>query len=628
MIGIGDIRKLCLSMIVPGRLEETYHIKSAERRQLIRLIHSVFNHRFDDTIQNAPEIDDPLLAAPPELRSQCPAELKELLHNLGSFLSTSRTMPRIKPMGHCLGNLLLTASIFMVADACSDKPPSLTTIRKGIDRIARAIGAPPGSLHPATAAPGQLVFKYANGVATHGQSKTSTARRGFPIERVYIEFYKRPSINAHAIRALQAADIIILAPGSLYTSSIPVLLVPAIAEAIRNNRNALKILAANFWVEEGETDITHSNERRAYRVSELLDAYERNIPGGRRGLFHCVLSTNLEHIPSSILRNYAFEGKRPLYLDRKQVTRMHIKPIESSISSIEYLQSAGRIHHDPRKFALAVRTLMYAHSKEPGKPADNTASSNAADPARESAVLRGKKLLCDYWMSINRTLDTCVFEQPILRDTLMDLIWKNRDIQVEHVACLSTARTIPAREWDRSTAWDNVLGYYDPQDNTCKFHSQLLKDPERLKSNMLIVLGESVLGNYIQERLWLTPGNNHTWGSRCFQIKLLEPHRRTCLLNPDQLHEYLILARMVAHPAERGVYRITLNNDDGFIPPGLLFGFMYAWYLDNAYAPVMENEMAILHLPEKNLIPHQVQEYRRKKALVDFFRRHVFKNQV
>ena len=81
---------------------------------------------------------------------------------------------------------------------------------------------------------------------------------------------------------------------------------------------------------------------------------------------------------------------------------------------------------------------------------------------------------------------------------------------------------------------------------------------------------------------------------------------------------------MVPHSTDRSVYRITLNNQDGFLPPGLLFGLMYAWYLDNSYEPVMENEMSILHLKEGTLIPHQVQEYRRKKALVDFFRKEVF----
>jgi len=626
MIGIGDIRKLCLSMIVPARLEDTYRIDSTRRRELIRLIHAVFNHRFGDDTLTAPEIADPLLSAPPELRYACPESLKKELHELGAFLTTSTAMPHIEPAGHCLGNLLLTASIFMATDSYCDKPPSIIAMRKGIDRISRLIGVPPGSLHPATSAPGQLVFRYANGIETHGQSKTSTARRGFPIERVYIEFYKKPSINAHAIRALQAADIIILAPGSLYTSSIPVLLVPAIAEAIRANKTALKILAANFWVEEGETDITHTDNRRGFRVSELLDAYEHNIAGGRHDLFHCVLSANLDHIPGSILRNYAFEGKRPLYLDRLKVESMHIKPVESGISSVENLQSAGIIHHDPQKFALAVRTLLFAHSKKPVKSATAPTHVPTYTAPLQSPVLRGNQLLCDYWSSMNAALEARVFEPESLRNTLMNLVWNNRDIRVEHVTRFKAARVIEDREWNRNTAWDNVLGYYDPEDNCCKFHSQLLNDPDRLSSNMLIVLGESILGRYIQKRGWIQPDDKDSWGSRCFQIKLFEPEQRTCLLSPEHLHEYLVLARLVAHPKERGIYRITLNNDDGFIPPGLLFGLMYAWYLDNTYVPVMENEMAILHLQEKTLIPHQVQEFKRKKALVDFFRKRVFRN--
>jgi hypothetical protein len=85
---------------------------------------------------------------------------------------------------------------------------------------------------------------------------------------------------------------------------------------------------------------------------------------------------------------------------------------------------------------------------------------------------------------------------------------------------------------------------------------------------------------------------------------------------------------MVAHPDEQDVFRITLNDNDGFIPPGLLFGLMYAWYLDNTSVPVMENEMSILHLQEKSLIPHQVQEFKRKKGLVEFFRKRVFRNDI
>lgn len=248
--------------------------------------------------------------------------------------------------------------------------------------------------------------------------------------------------------------------------------------------------------------------------------------------------------------------------------------------------------------------------------------------AARAPVLRSRQLLCDYWKSMNAVLDTCQFDSEILRTTLQQLVWKNRDILIEHIRCFKAARIIEARDWNRSTEWDNVLGYYDPQEDCCKFHSQLLVDSKRLASNMLIVLGESLLGNYIKQRSWTEQNSPDVWGSRCYEIELLKASERTCILNTNDLHEYLILSRMVAHPKQKGIYRITLNDNDGFIPPGLLFGLMYAWYLDNSYAPVIENEMAVLHLPWKTLIPHQVQEYKRKRALIDFFREKVFKIQI
>ena len=106
--------------------------------------------------------------------------------------------------------------------------------------------------------------------------------------------------------------------------------------------------------------------------------------------------------------------------------------------------------------------------------------------------------------------------------------------------------------------------------------------------------------------------------------KIDPPRTRECFFSPAQLHDYLVLARMDPHPTDGITYRITLNNNDGFLLPGLLFGLMYAWYLDNSYGPIMKNEMSILHLQEATLIPHQAQEYRRKKSLVDFFRKEVF----
>ena len=248
MIGVGDLRKLCLSLIDPNNLATHYGLDGRQTGALIRLIHAVFNHRFPEDSSDFRQVEDPILIAPPSLRDACPQPLRDLLRVLGTFLTPTGGGPTVRAGGQCLGNLLLTSAIFSETRNGFHHPPAETAVMKGIDRITGAIGAWPGRLHPATATPGQLVFRYGNGVELRGQSKSSTSRRGFPVERVYPVFYDFPAVAADVIRIVRSADLIILAPGSLYTSSIPALQVPGLADAIRANRTALKLLGANLWV--------------------------------------------------------------------------------------------------------------------------------------------------------------------------------------------------------------------------------------------------------------------------------------------------------------------------------------------------------------------------------------------
>ena len=622
MIGIGDARKLCLSMIDTSRLAAHYGIDGAQARVVLRLIHRVFNHRFAEDCSGYHQVADPLQVAPESLRAACPPALRDLLCRLGSFVSPGGEGPAVPPAGQCLGNLLLTAAIFSEARGRFGQPPALPELMKGIDRITRAIGARPGRLHPATATPGQLIFRYANGVEVRGQSKSSTSRRGVPVERVYPDLHDAPAVSAEVTRILRSADLIILAPGSLYTSSIAALQVPGVADAIRENRHALKVLGANLWVEEGETDIAQRDNGRGFLVSELLEAYERNVPGGRSGLFHCVLTANLQHVSGNILRNYALEGKRPIYLDRQNVEAMGVQPVESTIFSMEHLNDSGFIHHDPAKFALAVRTLLFARWN--GGQERESGALSAQKTAPGQAYRQGEPLLCDYWAAIGASLAARECHPPFLRDVMLDLAWRHRDIRIGHFDFVEGFRIVRADAWKRSIEWDSVLGYYDAEDRHIKIHDQALANPKQLRGNLLIALGEALLGRYIGERTWLDGDGTRHWGARCYRIRLLPPGERACFLSPEQLHAYLRLARMVPHPDEPDTYGIALNDDEGFIPPGLLFGLMYAWYLDNASAPIMENEMAILRWDEATLIPHQAHEYHRKKALVDFFRKEVF----
>ena len=503
------------------------------------------------------------------------------------------------------------------------RPPSIFEIDKGLGTVARLIGVTPGCLFPATATPGQLQFRYANGVEVFGQSKSASARRNFPIDWLTAEFSGTPVVSETVRQSLREADLIILAPGSLYTSIIPVLQIKPIAEAIRANRKALKVLGANFWIQEGETDISHRKKGQEFCVSELMEAYDRNVPGGARGLFQLVLSANLEHMPGNILRNYALEGKRPIHLDRARVTAMGFQPVEATLFSPNQLKQAHVIQHDAGKFALALRSILYAH-----KTLNWIDMNQEYIPARRSVwtsrEIPRSPLLCRYLSSVETALSDKTFHPPLLKKMLLDLAWDNRNILPEHLKYFRAVQIISAKEWHRSTDWDNVLGFYDPDDHYLKVHEQLLDRPARLRENLLIALGESLLGRYIESRKWIENHKMGYPGVRCYEIRLRPADQRECYLSPAQLHAYLKLARMIPDPRDQSYYRMLMNNKEGFLPSGLLFGLMYAWYLNNAYGGIMEYEMSLLRWSPHSLLPHQAKERIRRQALVNFFRTEVF----
>lgn len=624
IIGIGDLRKLLLSLILHNELQNTYGLDDRATVQLVRLIHGLFNHRFPANRNDPRYVANPLLVVPENMRRSCPAPLKRLLCSLGQYVSPRGRGPAIRPGGHCLGNLLLTAAIFQEGPGTSHEPPDMKAIEKGLDRLARAIGVTPGRLHPATSTPGQLVLRYSSGVAVRGQWKSGRCRRDFPIDCVAVEFSDNPTVDPSLCRTIREADLIIFAPGSLYTSIMPILQLPAVVDAVKENGKALKILGANFWIQEGETDISRRGTNRGFYVSELIEAYGQNVPGGAEGLFDVVLSASLEHVPGSVLSRYALEGKSPIYLDRDRVERFGVLPLEATIYSTERLRLAQVIHHDPQKFALAVRALVFAHDQFDLK---RTPPSLPGSPRSAPACARPHvPLLCTYRKMMKEGLDDKRFSPKTLRSLFHEMVWENRDIGVDHFKFFRGARIIPAQRWGRSNEWDNVLGYFDPEDGLLKIHEQLGKNPERLKGNLLIALGESLLGRYLERRRWLDQKARGEWGSRCYEIKLRPSRERHCLLNGAELRTYLSLARMVASPHDARTFRVTLNGDEGFTPPGLLFGLLYAWYLNNVYGEIMEYEMSMLRWPSQKLIPSQLEERNRKQALIDFFRKVVFRH--
>ena len=628
MIAIGDLRKSFVSMVQSANLRKRYKFTEGQALDFVRMMRGIFNYRFDAEKADRRILGNPLLAAPASVRSICPEPVAEALNSLGGYLSPGGKGPTINPAGHSLGNLLLTAAIFWSAGSRMDRPPRLQNIERALNDLCRLTGVTPDRLHAATATPGQLRFRYANGVEVYGQSKSATARRGFPVECLAADFIQDPVVSAAVCRNIREADLIIYAPGSLYTSIIPILQLRPIVDAIRANKKALKILGANFWIQEGETDISLKHESRGFLVSDLIDAYHRNVPGGAQGLFHTVLSANLEQLPGNILRNYALEGKIPIHLDRARVGKMGFQPFEATLFSPDFRTSSRVLQHDAERFALVIRTLLYGHrAARAAKYRIQVAPASQArrlpaGPSRDRQARR--PAICVYFDSIKASLKEKWFHPRELYDILLELSWENRDIQPAHLGHFAGARVIRAGDWNRSTEWDNVLGYFNLEDRFLCLHEHLLSDATRLREDLLIALGESLLGRYLEARHWIGKDEMGVPGARCYELRLKPKEHRDCYLSDTQLRRYLELARMVQDSADPMLYRIMLNDDEGFLPPGLLFGLLYAWYLNNRYAATMEYEMSILRWPARALIPHQAAERVRKQALVKFFRTEIF----
>jgi hypothetical protein len=359
----------------------------------------------------------------------------------------------------------------------------------------------------------------------------------------------------------------------------------------------------------------------------LIEAYDHNVPNGVQGLFDVVLSANLEHIPGNILRNYALEGKSPIHMDRTRVESMGFRPVEATLFSSEDEQNSRVIHHDAMRFTLAIRTLLYAdkhlrgekgYSLRPDASGRKLSAPSEFGRSRKATKPRTGMLLCNYLRSIENGLKDKDFRPEGLRNILINLAWENRDIDSSHLAFFRGAVIIPDQDWGRNTEWDNILGYYDPQDQYLKLHRDLLASPSRIREDMLVALGESLLGQYIDQRRWI---DHHR--ARSYEIVLKPPAARNSYLNDSQLHQYLKLARMMPNPMDAQTYQITINNNGGFLPPGLLFGLMYAWYLCGC-GLAMDYEMSLLRWPLRSLIPLHAQDRVRKEALVTFFRTEIF----
>ena len=615
MIGIGDLRKVTLSMADRDELARRYGADAP----LGKIVQHVFLHRYGGRAPGIEDLTDPARVLSPALQRACPPELRAALGSLANGLDPAIAERMLVP-GQCLGNLLMAAAAFRGQRGAA-RAPTADELDAGLGDAARAIGAPAGRIFAATSSPGTLIYEYANGVVASGQARAARADRGCAVSRVRIEFSEEPRPNQGLVERLRKADLIVYAPGSLYSSMLPILLIPGVVVAIRFNRRAKKILGANLWIQEGETDMSFREESRGFWVSELIEAYGRNIPGGIEGLFDVVLATSLDAVPGSTIRNYALEGKHPIHLDRSRVAALGVMPVEASLFSFDRWQRDSMIHHDPARFAAAVRTVCEGLSGEKDGKKGRRARATHAKGARPVPAERGLSA-CARMEAAKEELSKKEMATA-LRDAAEEFLWAHPDVRREHLAHFAGARAVPESEWKRSQEWDNVLGYYDPETRWIVLHEQALKKQKTFQANFAVALGESLLGRYVARKGWR---DMESGACRIYEIDLLPPESREGFLADSQLKKYLEIAQMRPCRERPRCHWRAVPPGSGFLPSGILFGLAFAWMLDNAFVPALDFEMRMLQWPASRLLPYQVKVRARLRELVRFFREEVFRN--
>lgn len=160
------------------------------------------------------------------------------------------------------------------------------------------------------------------------------------ISRVFIQPYHcRPAPGV--LEAIQEADAICFAPGSLYTNIIPNLLIKGISKEIKESK-AFKVYISNLMTEPGQTD--------NYTLSDHIEAI--NAHAGNKVIDYCIYDTT-EIVPEYI-RKYNMEGYELVEQDIQKVKNMGIKVIQRQVSCIEQ----GYIRHDSQVTAQTIIELI------------------------------------------------------------------------------------------------------------------------------------------------------------------------------------------------------------------------------------------------------------------------------
>lgn len=223
---------------------------------------------------------------------------------------------------HSVGNIIIAALSDMAGGFC-----------EGVEQAARFLRIK-GRVFPAATESLTLVVRYADGTVTRGESVVHEV--GKQVSEVAVEPSEVPAPPG-VIGAIEAADVLVLGPGSLFTSTIPALLGVGVREAMADFGGPV-LYAANVMTQQGETG--------DFKVSDHVRAITEHVGP--------VVTDVLVHsgeLPPDILARYEAEEAAPVEVDRDVLSEMGLRVRETSLLAKEV--GAG-VRHDPILLAREV----------------------------------------------------------------------------------------------------------------------------------------------------------------------------------------------------------------------------------------------------------------------------------
>jgi uncharacterized cofD-like protein len=266
---------------------------------------------------------DELQMLPPGDIRNCMIALSED-SNLISRLFRYRFRGQGELGGHSFGNLFLAA----LSEVTGDFTEAV--------RLSSEVLASKGHIYPATISDVRLAAELEDGTVVRGETQISASR--IPIRRLSLEPEQCLPLP-EALKAIRAADVITLGPGSLYTSILPNLLVAKVSQAIGESR-ATRIFICNLMTQPGETD--------NYSARQHLETIKKYAPE----IHFDFVIMNDKRITSEQAELYALEGARQIGIDDDSLDNV-LDPTTQVIRA-NLLEEGEKVRHNSERLASVV----------------------------------------------------------------------------------------------------------------------------------------------------------------------------------------------------------------------------------------------------------------------------------